>query len=84
MRKTITIHTHYIPDAWGVKDEGGELTAFVRFVRSDEPTEYYRYGDDADAYEEFEREGFTKTKRCSSYAECYAWLKENAEDSIGA
>lgn len=84
MRKTITIQAHYIADTWGIKDEGGVLTAFVRFVRSDDPSEYYRYGNDADAYQAFEEEGFTKTASFATYAECYKWLKENAEDSVGA
>ena len=85
MRKTITIHTHYIATDWGVREipEGG-LMAFVRFVRSDSPEEYSRYGNDADAYEEFEKEGFIKTRSFTSYEACYEWLKENAEDSISS
>lgn len=85
MRKTITINTHYIPLEWGIRDEAskvGGLTAFVRYVRSDDPSEYYKYGDDADTYKAFEEEGFIKTKTFTNYADCYKWLKENAEDSI--
>jgi hypothetical protein len=71
----------YIPVEWGVKDEEGKITAFVRFTRMD--NDYSMYGDDADVYEEFEREGFTLTKTTKSYAEAYKWLKYNAEGSIG-
>ena len=81
MRKMISKRLNYIPVEWGVKDEGGKITAFVRFTRMD--NDYSMYGDDADVYEEFEREGFTLTKTANDYTEAYKWLKENAEDSIG-
>ena len=81
MRKMISKRINYIPAEWGVKDEEGKITAFIRFTRMD--NDYSMYGDDADVYEEFEREGFTLTKTAKDYAEAYKWLKDNAEDSIG-
>lgn len=81
MRRIISKRLSYIPVEWGVKDEEGKITAFVRFTRMD--NDYSMYGDDADVYEEFEREGFTLTKTTKDYAEAYKWLKANAEDSIG-
>lgn len=81
MRKMISKRLSYIPVEWGVKDEEGKITAFVRFTRMD--NDFSMYGDDADVYEEFEREGFTLTKVAKDYAEAYKWLKGNAEDSIG-
>lgn len=81
MRKMISKRLSYIPVECGVKDEEGKITAFVRFTRMD--NDYSMYGDDADVYEEFEREGFTLTKVTKDYAEAYKWLKDNAEDSIG-
>lgn len=80
MRKMISKRLNYIPVEWGVKDEEGKITAFVRFTRMG--NDYSMYGDDADVYEEFEREGFTLSKECSGYAEAYKWLNKNAEDSI--
>lgn len=81
MRKMISKIINYIPVEWGVKDEGDKIIAFVRFTRMD--NDYSMYGNDADVYEEFEREGFTLTKTVDNYAEAYKWLKGNAEDSIG-
>ena len=81
MRKMISKTITYIPVEWGVKDETDKTIAFVRFIRID--NDYSMYGDDADVYEEFEREGFTITKSVENYAEAYKWLKDNAEDSIG-
>ena len=81
MRKMISKRLNYIPVEWGVKDEDGKIIAFVRFTRMD--NDYSMYGDDADVYEEFEREGFTLTKTAYDYAEAYKWLRDNAEDSIG-
>lgn len=80
MRKMITKRINYIPVEWGIKDDG-KIVAFVRFVALD--NDYSTYGDDADVYEEFEREGFTLTKVAKDYAKAYKWLKDNAEDSIG-
>ena len=60
----------------------GKIVAFVRFTSITD--DYSTYGDDADVYEEFEKEGFTLTKEVNSYAGGYKWLRENAEDSIGA
>lgn len=81
MRRAISKRINYIPVEWGVKDEEGKITAFVRFTRMD--NDYSMYGDDAGVYEEFEREGFTLTKSVKDYAEAYKWLRDNAEDSIG-
>ncbi len=80
MRKMISKRLNYIPVEWGVKDDG-KIVAFVRFVALD--NDYSTYGDDADVYEEFEREGFTITKTADDYADAYKWLRDNAEDSIG-
>lgn len=79
MRKMISKIINYIPVEWGVKDDG-KIVAFVRFVALD--NDYSAYGDDADVYEEFEREGFTLSKECAGYPEAYEWLRKNAEDSI--
>lgn len=84
MRKIITTQAHYTPVTWGIMDREGEITAYIKFVRTDADTSYIVYGDDADVYKEFEEDGFTKTKTVSSYAEGYRWLKENAEDSLEA
>lgn len=81
MRKMISKMINYAPVEWGVKDEEGDITAFVRFTRLD--NDYSMYGDDADVYEEFEQEGFTLTKTAKDYAEAYKWLNDTAEDSIG-
>lgn len=81
MRKMISKRLSYIPVEWGVKDEEGKITAFVRFTRLD--NDYSMYGDDADVYEQFEQEGFTLSKECAGYPEAYEWLRKNAEDSIG-
>lgn len=81
MRRIISKRLSYIPVEWGVKDEDSKITAFARFTRMD--NDYSMYGDDADVYEEFEREGFVLTKTTNDYAEAYKWLKDNAEDSIG-
>lgn len=35
MRKMISKRLSYIPVEWGVKDEEGKITAFVRFTRMD-------------------------------------------------
>jgi hypothetical protein len=80
MRKVISKIINYIPVEWGIKDDG-KITAFVRFTRVD--NDYSMYGDDADVYEEFEREGFTITKTTNNYAEAYKWLRDNADSSIG-
>lgn len=79
MRKTINRNTTYLPIEWGVKDNG-KIIAYVRYASIE--NDYSVFGDDADVYEEFEREGFTKTKECSGYPEAYEWLRNNAEDSI--
>lgn len=81
MRKMISKRLNYIPVEWGIKEEASKIIAFVRFTRMD--NDYSMYGDDADVYEEFEREGFTLTKTANDYTEAYKWLKDNAEDSIG-
>lgn len=81
MRRIISKRLSYIPVEWGVRDEDDKTIAFVRFIRMD--NDYSMYGDNADAYEEFEQEGFTLTKSVENYAEAYKWLKDNAEDSIG-
>ena len=80
MRKTISKRLSYIPVEWGVKDEDDKIIAFVRLTRMD--NDYSMYGDDADVYEAFEREGFTLSKECASYPEAYEWLRKNAEDNI--
>lgn len=81
MRKVITKTLNYIASSWGIMDEGGKIIAYVNYLPK-ETNDYSTYGDDADVYEEFEADGFVKTKEVKSYAEAYAWLKENAEDEI--
>ena len=81
MRRVISKRLNYIPVEWGVRSTGGEIVAFARFRRMD--NDYSMYGDDADVYEEFEREGFTLTKKAGDYAEAYDWIKNNVENTIG-
>lgn len=79
MRKVITMPApHYIVVESGKKYslDSLEILAWVRYVRSDADSAYLAYGDDADTYEEFERDGFVKSKVCSSYEEAEKWLKE--------
>lgn len=82
MRKVISKRLNYIPEEWGILDREGKIIAFVKFAPMN--NDYSNYGDDADVYEEFERDGFTLSKEVKNYAEGYKWLKDNAEDSIGA
>lgn len=82
MRKMIAKMLKYIPEEWGMINRDGKIVAFVRFTSIN--NDYSTYGDDADAYEEFEKDGFTLTKEVNNYTDGYKWLKENAEDSIGA
>ena len=69
-----TISAHYIPMEWGVKVQGDKIVAWANLVRTDDS--YSFYGDDADCYEEFERDGFTISKEVYSFAEADKWLKK--------
>ena len=76
-RTVRAITAHYLPMEWGVKVQGEKIVAWVHLVRTDDsPTYALFYGDDADCYEEFEREGFTISKEVASFAEADGWLKK--------
>lgn len=68
---------HYTPLEWGVKVQGEKIIAWARLSRTDESPAYAFYGDDADCYEEFERNGFTVSEEVSNFAEANKWIKEN-------
>ena len=74
--KDRTIKTIYQPSEWGVKIIGKDIIAYVRFIRVGADKEYDFYGDDADAYMEFEREGFTKTKEVRSLEQANNRIKQ--------
>ena len=62
MLKIITTQAHYTPVTWGIMDREGEITAYIKFVRTDADTSYMVYGDDADAYKEFEEDGLRRPR----------------------
>ena len=76
VRKTIAITAHYTPVVWGTKVEGDKVVAYAHYTRTDDSKLYSFYGDDADCYEEFDREGFTVTKTVSNFAEADEWIKK--------
>ena len=61
---------------WGVKVQGEKIVAWAHLVRVDDSPVYTFYGDDADVYEEFERDGFTLSKEVASFAEADEWIKK--------
>ena len=71
-----TISAHYIPMEWGVKMQGEKIVAWAHLVRTDDSPIYSFYGDDAECYEEFERDGFTLSKEVDSFTEADKWLKK--------
>ena len=76
-RKSRAIIAHYLPMEWGVKVEGDKVTAWAKLCRVDKSSEYAFYGNDADAYESFESEGFIISEEVAGYAEAEKWLKKN-------
>lgn len=74
--KDKTIKASYRPSEWGVKMVGTEIIAFVHYIRLGEDNHYDFYGDDADVYMEFERDGFTKTKEVKSLEQANNWIKQ--------
>lgn len=76
-RQVKTITSYYLPVEWGVKMQGGKIIAWALYRRSDSEINYRFYGDDADAYQAFEEEGFTKSCEVSSFEEADEWIKEN-------
>ena len=74
--KDRTIEASYRPSECGVKIIGEDIIAYVRFIRMGADKEYDFYGDDADAYMEFEREGFTKAKEVRSLEQANNWIKQ--------
>lgn len=76
-RQVKTITAYYLPVEWGVKMQGSKIIAWALFCRSDSELNYAFYGDDADAYMEFERAGFTKSCEVSSFEEADEWIKNN-------
>ena len=75
-RSIRTITAHYIPVEWGTKVQGDKIIAWAHLVRSDENV-YTFYGDDADCYEEFERDGFTISAEVKDFVEADKWIKKN-------
>lgn len=71
-----TISAHYLPMEWGVKVQGDKIIAWAHLVRTEDSPVYAFYGDDADCYEEFERDGFTISKEVNDFAEADAWIKK--------
>ena len=76
-RKSRAITAHYIPVEWGTKVEGENITAWAKLCRADRPSDYVFYGDDADAYESFEADGFVLSKKVADFAEAEKWIKMN-------
>lgn len=82
-RKSLSITSYYFPTEWGVKMQGSKIIAWALFRRSDGEINYRFYGDDADAYQAFEEEGFTKSCEVSSFEEANNWIEENVMMNIG-
>lgn len=78
------IAIHYTPIEWGIKIVGEEITVWARLVRTDPESDYSFYGDDADCYREFDKEGFTISAKVNDYKEADRWIKKNvlAEDGV--
>lgn len=76
-RKSLSITAYYFPVEWGVKMQGSKIIAWALYRRSDGEINYRFYGDDADAYQAFEEEGFTKSCEVSSFEEANEWLDKN-------
>ena len=51
--------------------------AWAKLCRVDKPSDYNFYGDDADAYESFEADGFVISNEVADYAEAEKWIKTN-------
>lgn len=76
-RKSRFITANYLPTEWGVKVEGEKITAWAKLCRVGKPSDYNFYGDDADAYESFEADGFVISNEVAGYAEAEKWIKMN-------
>lgn len=76
-RKVRTTTAKYIPVEWGVKVQGEDIIAWARLSRTDESPAYAFYGDDADCYEAFEKDGFTISVKVNDFREADEWIKEN-------
>ena len=76
-RKSLSITAYYFPTEWGVKMQGSKIIAWALYRRSNGGINYRFYGDDADAYQAFEEDGFTKSCEVSSFEEADKWLEEN-------
>ena len=82
-RKSLSITAYYFPTEWGIKMQGSKIIAWALYRRSDSEINYAFYGDDADAYQAFEEEGFTKSCEVSSFEEADKWLEQNVMISVG-
>lgn len=76
-RKVRTITAKYIPVEWGVKVQGEDVIAWARLSRTNPEGNYTFYGDDADCYEAFEKDGFTISVKVNDFKEADNWIKEN-------
>lgn len=74
-RKIIANTTNYIASEWGVRIEGDKIIAYAHFIPACK--DYSIYGDDADCYEEFERDGFIISQECKTYAAAQEWINKN-------
>lgn len=82
-RKSLSITAHYLPTECGVKMQGSKIIAWALFSRSDGEIDYCFYGDDADAYQAFEKAGFTKSCEVASFEEANNWLEQNVMMTMG-
>lgn len=76
-RKVRTITAKYIPVEWGVKVQGEDIIAWAHLSRTNPEDTYTFYGDDADCYEDFEKDGFTISAKVNDFKEADNWIKEN-------
>ena len=76
-RKVRRTTANYIPVEWGVKVQGENIMAWARLVRTEDSPVYAFYGDDADCYEDFEKDGFTISAKVNDFKEADKWIKEN-------
>lgn len=75
-RKVRTITAKYIPVDWGVKVQGEDIIAWAHLSRTNPEDNYTFYGDDADCYEAFEKDGFTISAKVNDFKEADKWIKK--------
>lgn len=76
-RKVRRTTANYIPVEWGVKVQGEDIIAWAHLSRTNPEDTYTFYGDDADCYEDFEKDGFTISAKVNDFREADKWIKEN-------